>query len=166
MFIMATSNFDRVSDFNKKFGVTTFNEPQPEIFTKEPGLVKLRMDLIREEMKELEEAVAKHDYIETADALADILYVVYGMGNSIGLNMDDIFGKVHLSNMSKLCKSEEEAKDTVAWYEQNKQLGYDSPAYRLSDDGEYWVVFNKSSGKILKSIKYTIVDLKYLINKN
>ena len=51
----------------------------------------LRMGLIREEMKELEEAVSNRDRKETIDALTDILYVVYGMGDCVGINLDKSF---------------------------------------------------------------------------
>lgn len=162
------TNFDKVVDFNKKFGVPIRRKPDPDVFDTDPKLVKLRMDLIREEMKELEQAVQEKDYIETVDALADILYVVYGMGASIGTDLYEAFRLVHDSNMSKLCKSEEEAKKTVEWYINAFEKGeqpYDSPSYRLSDDGGYWVVFNKSSGKILKSINYHPVDLKPIMDK-
>lgn len=50
------------------------------------------------------------------DALSDILYVTYGAGSSLGLDLDKAFSLVHESNMSKLCKSPEEAEKTVEWY--------------------------------------------------
>lgn len=156
------TNFDKVVDFNEKFGVPTFKTPQPNILKDNPKLVELRMNLIREEMKELEEAVTNHDFVETIDALGDILYVVYGFGSSIGVNMDLAFDLIHKSNMSKLCKTEDEAIKTVEFYKQEYATGkqpYDTPAYRLSDDGSYYVVYNASSGKILKSINYNVVDL-------
>lgn len=162
------SNFEKVRDFNLQFGVPSFDHPQLDIFTQNPQLIQLRMNLIREEMAELEEAVHNHDYTETIDALSDILYVVYGMGVSIGMNMDNAFDIVHCSNMSKLCKTEEEAQATVAWYTEQYSLGtqpYDSPSYRKSTCGEYWVVYNKSTGKILKSINYHLVDFSEIIKK-
>lgn len=162
------SNFQKVIEFNKKFGVTVHDKPVPDIFDRDPKLVHLRMELIREEMRELEEAVKKKNYIETIDALCDILYVVYGAGCSFGADLDVAFDLVHKSNMSKLCRTEEEAKETVRYYEENKEkLGYDSPCYRLSDNKEinnkYYIVYNKSTGKILKSINYHPVDLTYLV---
>ena len=128
----------------------------------------LYRDLIKEEVDELREAMDNHDMTETIDALTDILYVVYGAGVSFGIDLNRAFEIVHSSNMSKLCVSEEEAQDTVLWYkEQFKQdkLPYDSPAYRRSDDEKYWVVFNESTGKILKSINYTPADFTELLEK-
>lgn len=162
-----TTNFEKVVDFNVKFGVPVFEKPFVDIFDKNPKLLELRMNLIREEMKELETAVKSKDYIEMVDALSDILYVVYGAGASIGMNLDKAFQLVHDSNMSKLCKNEEEAKKTVEYYKEkylSGELPYDSAAYRLSEDKKYYVVFNKNTGKILKSINYNMVDLKPLVN--
>jgi predicted HAD superfamily Cof-like phosphohydrolase len=67
--------------------------------------------------------------------------------------------EVHRSNMTKLCLSEEEAKNTVEKYKNTDQR-YDSPEYKLSDDGIHWAVYNQSTGKILKSIKYEDPQLK------
>jgi predicted HAD superfamily Cof-like phosphohydrolase len=40
--------------------------------------------------------------LEIADALTDILYVVYGAGHAFGLDLDHCFHEVHSSNMTKL----------------------------------------------------------------
>ena len=66
---MDSTNFERVIVFNKVFDVPTSDTVQHDVWTKNPKLVKLRMDLIREEMRELEEAVKEHDMVETIDAL-------------------------------------------------------------------------------------------------
>lgn len=165
------SNFELIGEFNKSFGVEEFKTPQKNIIKTNPDLIKYRLSLITEEYKELVEALENNDYIETVDALSDILYVVYGMGRAIGVDLDKAFKLVHKSNMSKLCKNEEEAKKTVEWYKQQYELGkqsYDSPSYRKSPDGKYWVVYNESTSKILKSINYKVVteDLVNLCNES
>jgi len=156
------SNFEKVVDFNTQFGVIESNilTPKPDILEKDPHTVELCMKLIREEVRELEDAVKNKDFIETVDALADILYVIYGMGSRIGINMDEAFALVHKSNMSKLCKTEEIAQRSVQYYEENKEkLGYNFPAYKKAPDGVHWVVYNKSPAKVLKSIEWDVVDL-------
>ncbi len=155
------TNYQKVVEFNKKFGVTVFDKPQLDIFDKDPASIKLGMDLIREEMRELEEGVKNKDYVEVIDAIGDILVVVNGLAARIGCDADVCMGLVHESNMSKLCKSEDEATNTVTWYKEQfeqKKLPYDSAGYKRSDDGKYWVVYNQSSGKILKSINYSPVN--------
>jgi predicted HAD superfamily Cof-like phosphohydrolase len=89
-----------------------------------------------------------------------LLYHVNLMGCTIGVNLDDAFNIVHSSNMSKVCPSEELAKETVAWYLDNDNR-YKTPDYRESEYG--WIVFNKDTGKILKSIKYTPADFSTLL---
>lgn len=152
------TNFQKVLDFNKQFGNSVPDKLDSKVFTENPKLVELCMSLISEEVKELEFAVKEHDMTETIDALSDILYVVYGMGARLGIDLDKAFDIVHSSNMSKLCSSEDEAKVTVAFYEEKFKAGklpYDSPTYKKSYDGTKWVVYNASSGKVLKNINYT-----------
>jgi predicted HAD superfamily Cof-like phosphohydrolase len=65
-------------------------------------IVKLRYDLIKEEVEELQQAIIDKDIKEVADALTDILYVAYGAGHSFGIDLDKCFKEVQDSNMSKL----------------------------------------------------------------
>src|SRR5690606_7335449 len=71
----------------------------------------LRVSLISEELKELEEAIANRDIIEIADALCDIQYVLSGAVLEFGLadKFAALFDEVQRSNMSKACKTIQEA---------------------------------------------------------
>lgn len=92
------SNFELVGDFMEAFGQEVLCEPNwPDFSTRE-----LRLELIREEYEELEEAIENRDIVEVADALTDLLYVVYGAGHAFGIDLDACFQEVHESNMSKL----------------------------------------------------------------
>lgn len=163
------TNFERVTEeFMRNFGQRVFDSPQFTIFDTEPKTVTLRLKLIEEEVKELQDAIEASDMTETVDALADILYVVYGAAGAFGINLDKAFNLVHQSNMTKLCKTEDEAKQTVEWYKQHYtgpdgKFPYDTPAYRLSPDGKYVVPFNESTGKILKSINYSPVKFDSIL---
>jgi predicted HAD superfamily Cof-like phosphohydrolase len=152
---MSPSNFQKVVEFNKAFGVPTNTEPQFDIFDKDPKLVQYRLDLILEEVQELKDAIATKDFTEVVDALTDIEFVVLGAFTAIGVDADKAFQIVQDSNMSKLCKTEEDAQETVRRYQNETPQRYDSPAYRRSDDGIHWVVYNVSSMKILKNYLYT-----------
>ena len=261
------TNFKKVCEFNKCFGLPHFDTIQNNILSENQKLADLRINLIVEEVNELNDAFKEKNFIEVIDALSDILYVLYGAGSSFGVNLDDkyidklkntynitninpylsnyfllkkemekqilidhvpfIINKdifncvvpqkitllldlinadtkslvdfknnkdlenvidyivkllistykigiflgilldtsykiVHDSNMSKLCKSKEESIETVEWYKIN-ETRYDSPNYRKSDNGDYWVVYNESSGKILKSINYTKTNFEVLL---
>ena len=92
------TNFELVGDFMEAFGQDVQLEPTwPDFNTRE-----LRLELIAEELDELSDAVADRDMIQIADALTDLLYVVYGAGHAFGLDLDECFQEVHSSNMSKL----------------------------------------------------------------
>ena len=92
------SNFELVGDFMEAFGQQVELEPTwPDFSTRE-----LRLELIQEEVDELGEAMEQRDMVGIADALTDILYVVYGTGHSYGIDLDECFQEVHSSNMSKL----------------------------------------------------------------
>ena len=92
------SNFNKVGIFMKTFGQEVKNKPS---FSSDK-INKLRIDLIKEEVEELTEAMNNNDLLEVADALTDILYVTYGAGHAFGINLDKCFDEVQNSNMSKL----------------------------------------------------------------
>ena len=92
------TNFDKVGTFMKTFGQEVKTKPS---FSTDK-INKLRLDLIKEELSELTEALKNKDLLEVADALTDILYVTYGAGHAFGINLDQCFDEVQNSNMSKL----------------------------------------------------------------
>ena len=92
------SNFKSVKKFMQTFGQEVKNKAE----FPEEKIVKLRLDLIREELEEFREAVEKKDIKEVADALTDILYVTYGAGHAFGIDLDRCFEEDQNSNMSKL----------------------------------------------------------------
>ena len=94
------TNFNKVGTFMKTFG----QEVKTKASFSTDKINKLRLNLIREELDELTEAIKNNDLIEVADALTDILYVTYGAGHAFGINLDKCFEEVQNSNMSKLDK--------------------------------------------------------------
>ena len=95
---MDGTNFELVEDFMEAMGqevnaVPTFPEED---------IQRLRLDLIEEELDELHYAIDNKDMVEIADALGDLLYVVYGAGHAFGIDLDECFKEIHASNMSKL----------------------------------------------------------------
>ena len=92
------SNFQSV----KKFMQTFDQEVKDKAEFPNEKIVKLRYELIKEELEELKQAINDKDIKEVADALTDILYVTYGAGTAFGIDLDKCFDEVHQSNMSKL----------------------------------------------------------------
>jgi predicted HAD superfamily Cof-like phosphohydrolase len=103
------NNQKKVAKFHKAFGQEKPTESQI------PSALQLRMSLIHEEWREVDEALANlaETYTEgrpwrqrmleaAAKELADLLYVAYGTADVLGIPLDKVFAEVHRSNMSKL----------------------------------------------------------------
>lgn len=123
---------------------------------------KLRVSLIAEELKELEQAIKENDLVEVADALCDIQYVLSGAVLEFGLGnaFVELFNEVQRSNMSKACKNEEEAKATLQYYADRDG----TEGYYKEVDGLF-LVFRKKDNKTLKSVNYSPADLKSILSK-
>ena len=92
------TNFEKVRIFMKTYG----QEVKDKAGFSDARTNKLRIDLIKEELDELTEAMQDKNLLEVADALTDILYVTYGAGHAFGIDLDKCFEEVQSSNMSKL----------------------------------------------------------------
>ena len=92
------TNFEKVRLFMKTYG----QEVKEKAGFSDAKTNKLRIDLIKEELEELTEAMQDENLLEVADALTDILYVTYGAGHAFGIDLDKCFEEVQNSNMSKL----------------------------------------------------------------
>ncbi len=92
------TNFEKVRIFMKTYG----QEVKDKAGFSDAWTNKLRIDLIKEELDELTEAMQDENLLEVADALTDILYVTYGAGHAFGIDLDKCFEEVQSSNMSKL----------------------------------------------------------------
>ena len=92
------TNFEKVRLFMKTYG----QEVKDKAGFSNAKTNKLRIDLIKEELEELTEAMQDENLLEVADALTDILYVTYGAGHAFGIDLDKCFEEVQNSNMSKL----------------------------------------------------------------
>lgn len=111
--------------------------------------VKLRIELMREELEEVVESMSEGDITNTLKELCDLQYVLAGTILELGLeeHFNTAFYQVHRSNMSKLCKNKKEAQATSEYY---TQKGISNKIEYLGDS--YAVI--SESGKVLKSIKY------------
>lgn len=97
-----------------------------------------------------------------AATLKDMILDIYKISNYLNLNVGAAFDVVHKSNMTKFCNNEEDAIASVQNYK--KINTYNSPKYEKR--GDYYVIFNESTGKILKSKYYTPVkfDSLYILD--
>lgn len=147
-----------VAKFHDTFGLPVLDKP----IIPDAKRCELRISLLQEELNELKEAIANDDLVEVADALCDIQYVLSGAIHEFGLgdHFTDLFDEVQRSNMSKTCKSMEEAVATQVHYKNTK----DTDSTIEEKDGEY-LVYRKEDRKVLKSINYSPADMKGMIGK-
>ena len=108
----------------------------------------------------MQEAVNDNDLIEIADALCDLQYVLAGAVLEFGLGekFKALFDEVHRSNMSKACKTIEEANATIAHYKNKSNVD----AHYKEIDGLF-LVYRDADHKTLKSIAYSPADLKTIV---
>ena len=154
--IKDTNSLNQVAEFH-----TTFKHPilqSPVIPSMER--CKLRIELLTEELKELQQAVDDNNLVEVADALCDLQYVLSGAILEFGLGekFKELFDEVHRSNMSKACKTIEEANATIAHYKNT--AGTES--YYKEIDGLF-LVYRTPDEKTLKSINYSPANLSAIL---
>jgi predicted HAD superfamily Cof-like phosphohydrolase len=150
------SPLNSVAEFHR-----TFRHPiQPKPLIPSPERCKLRISLLAEELKELEQAVENKNIVEVADALCDLQYVLAGAILEFGLGsfFKELFEEVQRSNMSKACKSMEEAEKTIAHY----RLKENTEAYCQECDGKF-LVYRVGDNKTLKSVNYSPANLKKIV---
>jgi predicted HAD superfamily Cof-like phosphohydrolase len=147
-----------VAEFHKTFQHPVLDFPQ----IPSEARCKLRVSLIAEELEELKQAIADKNLVEIADALCDIQYVLSGAILEFGLKdkFSDLFDEVQRSNMSKACKSREEAEATMKHYLEKDG----TESYYKEVDGLF-LVFRKGDDKTLKSVNYSPADLKSILEK-
>ena len=147
-----------VADFHETFKHPIL--PQPAIPSE--GGCKLRVALIAEELRELETAIRDGDIVEVADALCDIQYVLSGAILEFGLagKFKALFEEVQRSNMSKACKTEDEARRTVEHYAKK-----DGTECYYRQEGDKWLVYRKSDNKTIKSVAYSPANLKDILSR-
>jgi predicted HAD superfamily Cof-like phosphohydrolase len=146
-----------VAEFHETFDLPVVD--QPAIPSKDR--CELRIALLEEELRELKAAIDKNDILEAADAFADLQYVLSGAILEFGLGekFKALFDEVQRSNMSKTCKSLEEAEATQSYYEMHR--GQES---LIRPKGNEFLVYRKSDGKVFKSVNYSPPDLETILD--
>lgn len=98
--MLEVSTLAQVKEFHEKFGHLIAELPS----IPPRAELELRLKLLKEELKELEEGLEAGDIVEVFDALCDLQYVLDGAFLICGLHHIKSAGctEVHMSNMSKL----------------------------------------------------------------
>ena len=144
-----------VEEFNNAMGKSWQNRTTPTINKEDADFV---INFIQEELDELKEAVEKNDIVGVLDAILDITYVGLGNGALVFGLKDKIipgYAEVQASNLSKICKTEEEAIETVKV--RSEQQGAECHWEKIGDE---YVVFRSHDKKVMKSISYFPPNLR------
>jgi predicted HAD superfamily Cof-like phosphohydrolase len=152
-------SLEMVAEFHRTFQHPILTSPS----IPDARRARLRVDLIAEELREFEEAIQQGDIVGVADALCDIQYVLSGAVLEFGLadKFLALFEEVQRSNMSKACNSEEEAVETVDYYQREKGV-----VCYYEKVGDKWLVYRKQDNKTIKSVGYSPADLKSILDKS
>jgi len=150
------AGLNHVAEFHDLFDAPILASPK----IPSPERCQLRVKLLQEELKELEEAISQKDLVGIADALGDLQYVLSGAVLEFGLGnfFASVFDEIQRSNMSKTCQSLEEAEATANFFETEKEV-----ETRIVRKGNVFIVYRLPDFKILKSIRYSEADLKSII---
>ena len=150
-------SLNQVAQFHKTFKHPILLEPQIPAAKRS----ELRVSLLQEELNELKEAIEANDLVEVADALCDIQYVLSGAVLEFGLGdkFVKLFNEVQRSNMSKACKTLEEAEKTVEHYKNRK-----GESAHIEEDNGLFLVYRDGDKKTLKSVNYSPADLKGILD--
>jgi hypothetical protein len=118
-------------------------------------------NFILEELEEYKHACETGNIVEVLDALCDITYVSLGNGAMLHGLKDKIvpaYDEVQASNMSKACKTEDEAKATVK--KRSKEQG---EKCHYEQVGEHFIVYRTRDRKVMKNVNYFKPDLSQFL---
>ncbi len=149
-------SLNNVAEFHRTFRHPVLQKP----LIPSEERCRLRLSLLEEELKELEDAISEGNIIAVADALCDLQYVLSGAVLEFGLGgkFKELFEEVQRSNMSKACKSKQEAEATVKHYEEM----HNTECYYREENGKY-LVYRSSDNKTMKSINYSPANLEKIL---
>ncbi|MGO2498934.1 MAG: nucleoside triphosphate pyrophosphohydrolase family protein [Vibrio litoralis] len=169
---------------------STFDLPVADLASLDDKADTLHTSLAIEELTELAEADCK---TEQADAIVDTVYVLMGrlvhhgddqvnsnvgisyiielllhVAKNRGIEFLPCWDEVHSSNMSKVCRNEQEFTETQAFYaKQGVELeGVQKGEYIIAKCAKDIEMQGKTvrKGKVLKSVYYRPADLEKLTN--
>lgn len=139
----------------------TFHKPE-NIIPTIPENYQFILDTIQEELDEMKEAFQNRDIIEVADSLMDILYFVGNgiLATGLSARAPQLWAEVQASNMSKVCLTEEDARQSVKYMEDKKKVPYYYREWKNRDGRAYWVVYRKSDDKAGKCFRWFEPNLR------
>jgi predicted HAD superfamily Cof-like phosphohydrolase len=146
-----------VEEFNSLF--RKINNYTPTVA--QPAHYAFVYNFLKEELEEYREACEKGDLVGIADALGDLMYVLCNgiMLHGVKDCIEDIYAEIHASNLSKVCKTKEEALDTIKIRTDEFNI-----AMHYEQVGNEFIVYRTVDRKVMKSVGYFKPNLKQFLN--
>lgn len=157
------------------------------VFTVDDSAFRTQMSLLRQALSLITLSSEEKDFANMIKFFAKLETTCRSIGTLLGVNVDACFAEVHRSNMTKLCMNEDIAIRTVEDYIQKKvkrdallegvsdvnqrakimedNKAYEDPHYKY-DGTKYWIVYDRATTKILKSIDFENPKLASIIELN
>jgi NTP pyrophosphatase (non-canonical NTP hydrolase) len=138
---------------------------QPQLMNKE--LRDLYVKITKEETDELYDNIDKNDLTQICDDLFDSLWTITQLAMMHGININDLTRAGYISNMSKFCKTKDEAESTIYAYatgEHPNKIGVSIDTYR-EQVGELYVIRRTSDNKVMKSINFKEPDFSFITKR-
>lgn len=150
--LQETSTINEVAEFHKVFQHPILDSPN----IPDEQRVRLRLNLLSEELQELREAIMKNDLVAIADAFADLQFVLTGAVLEFGMHkiFPALCTEVFRSNMSKACSTMQEAEDTCD--------SCDEPTHICERDGKFFV-YRVRDDKTIKNVNYSPANLRSIV---
>ena len=140
---------EKIKHWRDTFGIET-----PRRYTElTPEQKQRSIDLTQSELDELKEATSKNDIL---DGLGDVIWTAIGQCMDYGIDPEELISRIYDSNMSKLCRTESEAAETVAayWMGTHPDKKGQSILTTYVKEGKRYVVRKKENNKVMKSLKF------------
>jgi len=158
--IFPISNVEKVEEFHRVFNHAINYKPIDLSIEANKEMMYRRLGYLREELKEMDDAICEGNIIALADVFADMEYFLHGGVVEAGLKevQEDVFAEVHRSNMSKVCDSRELASETMRIW----KMDHMTPCHTEEHEG-YFIVKRDEDNKVLKSCVYSPPNIKKVI---
>lgn len=114
-----------IKAFHEKFGLAPVNATHAMLLPND--LAKFRIGFIAEELTEYTKACKEGDLAEAADAIVDMLYVIFGTAYLHNLPIEALWDEVHRVNMTKVRATDPTASKRGSAYDVVKPVGWTPP---------------------------------------
>ena len=137
----------------------------PEMMSGEQKILYTK--ITKEETDELFDAIDADNFTEICDGLFDSLWCITQLAMMYGININELLYAGFNSNMSKFCRTRQEAIDTVIAYELGNhpnKMGEQIDT-KFEQVGELYIVRRNSDNKVMKSINFKEPDFSSITNR-